>query len=233
MIPINNILPPKIDMRTNLDRQRIFSLAKSIKAQGLLHPIVVKPSGDSFEIIAGNRRFEACKHLNRKEIECRVVPATDSQTLFARYAENMARKDVSPLEESEYLTSIQRQTGKKATEIAKEIGRSDAYVSERLAIQDWTPLLKAALASGKISFSVAREFAKFPDEQTQRQFLEYAVVSGCNPSQARRWRQQAQRAREDVPNVPGEIDDLPDEPPPPPRLSYFVRYSTYHLRFKS
>jgi ParB family chromosome partitioning protein len=233
MIRIDEIIPPRIEMRLEHNKQKVASLAKSISSQGLLHPIVVRKSGQAFEVIAGHRRLQAYKLLKRNEIEARVINATDPQTLYSRYAENMARKDVSPLEESEYLAEIQAQTGCKGTEIAKEICRSDAYVSERLAIQEWPTILKAALASGKISFSVAREFAKFPDENALRQFLDYALSSGCNPSQARRWRRMAQKASEDVTVDSGEIDDLPQELPPPPLLSYFGRYASYHRIFKN
>jgi len=186
-INLKQIIQPEIPMRSDTDQDNLIELIESIKKIGLLNPITVNNIGKTYEIIAGHRRFLAFKAMKELTIPAFVWESGKEEVLYARMAENIDRKQVSIVDEAMFLNSVRLTMKMKSKELAKFIRRSEAYVSERLSINDYVPELLSALMEGSISFSVAREFNRVKDKQQLYYFIRYATKGGCSPSQAHEW----------------------------------------------
>lgn len=196
-IAVDDINEPSIAMRANIDKPQLTELIDSIAMHGLISPIILKQSGEKYEIVAGHRRYLAVKYLHWSTIPAIITSDENKKLFMIRYEENAKRQDVSIIDEALYLAEIQEELHITQTELAQMIGRSNSYVSERLEVNNYPPEIVAALKDGDINFSVAREFAKITDEHVRRNFLKYAIISGINPETARKWRKQWQEDKEE------------------------------------
>lgn len=186
-ISLDDIREPKRAMRKKLDYNKVQSLAQSIKEIGLINPIVVKKDGDNYEIIAGERRYLAVKILGREKIKA-IIAEGEAETHSAiMISENIHREDVPVTEESEALWEMKKMHGLTQAQLAQLIGKTESYVSERLAIANYPPGLYDALADGHITFSVARELARIEDPDVLKVYAETAIKAGVNPRLARQW----------------------------------------------
>lgn len=212
-MPLDMINPPAYEMRTTMSEEKMITLQRSINILGLLQPIVVKLSEKGkYEIIAGFRRFIAHKRNKAASILVRVMDSGDVNNELAKMHENIEREDVSAMDEARFIGRLQKSLKMSQTDIAKNIGRSEAYVSQKLAILDAPEILQEALEDGVISFSVARELAKVTDMKELNRLVEYAVRNGVTPAVARAWRMQWEASEmicpagdEDTPALP--LDD--------------------------
>jgi len=154
----------------------IDELAISINEKGLLQPIVVRPVADRFEIVAGNRRLEACRKLGWRKITCHVAELTDKEAYEASMVENIQRKTMDPLEEAEaFKDYIEKYGYGGASDQAKSIGKSQEYVSRRVRLLDLPDKVQREVMRRRISPSVAAELLRFSGEdidKLQRLILE-------------------------------------------------------------
>jgi ParB family chromosome partitioning protein len=189
-IEVKKVKAPRIAMRGDLDKKSIEQLAKSIQEIGLICPICVMRLEEGFEIVAGNRRFEAVKELGWKELPA-IVLEENSETYFRTMsAENYEREDINIYDEVQFIERLTIDLQMSQIQIAKYIGKSPSYVNERIAVLEYPQCLLDALLNNKITFSVAREFHKIDDAQVCETYLKYAVENGCTPDIARKWRKQ-------------------------------------------
>lgn len=129
-IPTELIKPAKCTVR--MEFGDTDELANSIDKKGLLNPLTVRASKDEFEIVAGHRRFEALKKLGWKEIPCQIIDVPDKDAYETTLAENIQRRTLNPIEEAKAFTFyIQKKGWGGVTELAKKIGKSQPYISER------------------------------------------------------------------------------------------------------
>ena len=139
-IDAGKIHPPRTPLRTtsefvSSDHDLVEDLASSIMEKGLLCPIVVRPIDSFFEIVAGNRRFEACRKLGIKRISCYVSEFNDKEAYEVSLVENLQRKTLDPLEEAEAFKRYVNELGYgSASDLARKIGKTPTYVSRRIAL---------------------------------------------------------------------------------------------------
>lgn len=132
-LSIKQIRPSANQLRR--DQGNIDGLCASINSIGLLQPIVVRPMADYFEVVAGNRRFEACKRLRWKSIPCHVVELDDRQAFEVSLVENLDRKTLDPFDEARAFKKYVSEAGWGGmTALSKGIGRSPAYISKRIRL---------------------------------------------------------------------------------------------------
>lgn len=190
-MPLDMIIPPAYEMRSQINEEKLATLAKSIKLLGLLQPIVVRlRDGGKYEIVAGYRRFIAHQRNHAASILVRVMDVDDVNNELAKMHENIEREDISVMDEARFIGRLQRDMKMNQADISRSIGRSEAYVSQKLAILDAPAIIQDALEDGVISFSVARELTKVTDMGELSRLLEYAVRNGVTPAVARAWRMQ-------------------------------------------
>ena len=168
IIALKDIDPSKDNPRKTFDDETLKELAASIAEQGLLQPIVVRPVGKRFEIVAGERRFRALKLNKAAEALCVVREGDDDATTRAlRIVENLQREDISAAEEADGLLALHQIDPKKwnATAIGRAIGRSDRFVGQRLDIaRNLAPAWREKLVKGTLKVEVARALAAWPQK---------------------------------------------------------------------
>jgi ParB family chromosome partitioning protein len=134
----------------------IDELAASIDTHGLLQPVVVRRTGERFEIIAGHRRLEAARRLGWSSLPAVLRSADVDQAYVLTLVENLQRSDLRPTEEAAALETLVRERGWSTRQVAAAINRSQAYVSKRLRVFE-DPLLAPAVLSNQLSVSAAEE----------------------------------------------------------------------------
>ena len=159
-ISLDLIDDPRIAMRTQLDDPELDDLMADMKAQGLIEPVVIRPTGERYELIAGARRVRAARLLNWGLIEAKIIDATDDQAFSMRLAENLQRKDVDPVDESAYVGEIMLRTKKSLAEVATMLQRTTEWVYSRYAIFGMDDEMKGFLAQGRISLELRWSFPK-------------------------------------------------------------------------
>lgn len=199
-IPIDAIDDPNIAMRSNVHDDQIEELVADMKAVGLIEPIVVRPKGDRFEIIAGHRRTTAAKILGWAHIEAKIVSATDDQAFTMRAIENLSRHDVNPVDEACFIGELIKNTGKSESEISDLMHRRVEWVRERLEVFEMPDYLQNYIRTKKISLGAALTLNKITDEAQKRYLVNYAGLNGVTVAQAERWRINAE-AQASNPNM--------------------------------
>jgi ParB/RepB/Spo0J family partition protein len=167
-IPLADIDPSPDNPRKEFEEESLAQLAASIAEQGLLQPIVVRPKGERFEIVAGERRYRALKLNEATEALCLVRQGDDEATTRAlRIIENLQRADIKPIEEADAFLALAELDPKKwnATTIGKAIGMSDRFVAQRISIaRNLAPDLKEKLKEGGLKIEIARLLAAWPQQ---------------------------------------------------------------------
>ena len=214
-IPLDLIDDPRIAMRTELDDESLNELMADMKVNGLIEPIVVRPAGDRYEIIAGARRTRAARLLNWGLIEAKVFEATDEEAFAMRLAENLQRKDVDPVDEAAYVGEVMLRTHKSLEEVAQMLHRSKEWVDSRYAVFGMDDELKTFLAQRRISLGAALELSLIKNLRTRSYYVNWAAQFGVSVANAKRWREAANSAEERAANAPPKSPEEMREIPTP------------------
>ena len=172
-IPIGNIERGRYQPRKHLDQDALNDLAASIKQQGLMQPILVRPiaggSGKThYEIIAGERRWRACKSLGMEAVSAIVRDVPDEAAIAMAIIENLQREDLNPIEEAEALQRLQSEFNLTQSAVAEAVGKSRSTVANLLRLTSLQLGVKSLLASGKIEMGHARAILSLGPADQQR-----------------------------------------------------------------
>jgi ParB family transcriptional regulator, chromosome partitioning protein len=163
-LPLRQLRHPRRSVRESLGD--IGELVASIRAHGLLEPIVVRPIGDSYEVVAGNRRMEACRRLGKKSVACHVVAMDDASSYELSLIENIQRQNLNPLEEALAFRKYVDDYGFGGlSRLARTIGKSESYVSRRIALLDLPDSVTKSMKEGSLSLIIAQELIPLPDPE--------------------------------------------------------------------
>ncbi len=184
---ITSIVIEKDNVRTHIDEKRLESLALSITQVGLINPISLQRRNKKLILVAGQRRLRAFKLLQRIEIPAVIFDANSKLAFGMQVQENIQRESISVIDEGKAFAKAIRTLDISQKQLSVLIAKSESYVTDRIATQKYFPALTRALQNGKISFSVAREFAKILSKMDLDRYLEFAANSGVNPRTARAW----------------------------------------------
>ena len=174
-IALDLLSPSPTNPRKRFDDKKLAELAESMKAQGVLQPLLVReihvpapgsPAG-RFEIIAGERRYRAAKLAALTEVPCFVRNLTDQQVLHAQVIENLQRDDLHPLEEADGYQRMMTEFGSTAESLGAEIGKSKAYVYGRIKLCDLVEEARQAFFDGLLDASTALLIARIPVAKLQ------------------------------------------------------------------
>jgi ParB/RepB/Spo0J family partition protein len=170
MIGINQLTSSEVNARKNFDTSSIIELATSIEKDGLIQPLTVRKLDDvDFEIIAGERRFRACRLINTKnkeimkEIPCIIREYTDEEAEAVQLAENIHRKDLTPMEECEAYNKLFK-VHKTVLRVSEIAGKSENYVASRMQLATLHKDLQKFLKDGTLPLAQAMLLAKLPGE---------------------------------------------------------------------
>lgn len=141
-------------------------LANSINQRGLLHPIVVRTKEEYFEIIAGNRRFEACKLLKWRKIPCHILELDDREAFEASLIENIQRQSMNPLEEANaFRTYVDDFGWGGVRQLAQRLGKHPSYITKRIKLLDLPSDVRDSVTKSIISPSAAEELLSLDKSQ--------------------------------------------------------------------
>ena len=194
-IPLENLTVAQINARTHGATDELDSLAASIRAQGLLQPLLVRPVADSegFEIVAGQRRFLACQRLAQdvpiEPLPCLVLDTTDdAAALEASLAENLERLPMEPFDQYEAFARLVK-WGQSVETIAARFGVTERLVKQRLALANLTDAIKREVRKGGIAIADAQILALATPKQQKAWFKLYRNQKQYAPqgSQLKAW----------------------------------------------
>lgn len=181
-LPIDALHPGRYQPRGVMDPEALEELAQSIRAQGLIQPIVVRADGKGYEIIAGERRWRAARQADLKTVPCLVRNVDDRSTVAIALIENIQRADLNPLEEATALRRLIDEFDLTHQETADAVGRSRAAVSNLLRLLDLPEAIRALVESGQLNMGHARALLTLPAVQAIR-FAEEAASKGWSVRQ--------------------------------------------------
>ena len=185
MLPVRLIGPNREQPRRSFDEQALADLAQSIRAVGVLQPIIVAPNGDRFTIIAGERRYRASRLAELEEIPA-IVRDWDEQTrLEAALIENLQRDDLNPIEEAMGVRRLMDEAGLTQEKVAERLGKSRPAVANLLRLLTLPDMVRQMLVDGKLSAGHARALVTV-DRKRQIQLANLTVQQGWSVRQLER-----------------------------------------------
>ena len=164
-LKISEIEPNRSQPRKEFDEKALTELAESIKEHGLIQPILVRPLiGGGYQIVAGERRYRACRMAGLTQVPVTIRELTDEETMELALIENLQRENLNPLEEALGYKSLMEEYSFSQEQVAKAVGKSRSAVANTLRLlnlpEDVTELVK----EGKLSAGHARALLAFDDE---------------------------------------------------------------------
>jgi ParB family chromosome partitioning protein len=177
-LPMASLRPNPYQPRTRLDENALAELTASIEASGLLQPVVVRPRGDSYEIIAGERRWRAAERLGWTRIPA-VVREVDDQTLLTlALIENLQRHDLSPIDEAKGYKRLGDEFRLPQGEIARTLGRNRSTIANLLRLLQLPEEIQAMVHQGDLSEGHARALLGVGDPERMLQLAREAATQG-------------------------------------------------------
>ncbi|HEX3218818.1 MAG TPA: ParB/RepB/Spo0J family partition protein [Candidatus Limnocylindria bacterium] len=175
-LPVEKILPNPAQPRLSYEEDSLTELADSIREHGVLQPVLVRPAGSQYELIAGERRWRASRMAHRETIPAIVVEFDEQTALEVSIIENLQREDVSPLEEASMFRKMTG-LGYSVRQLAQKIGKDKGYVENRIRLADAPPEIRELVSVRKDTLSHAYELMRIGDERTRRR-LAKKVAAG-------------------------------------------------------
>ena len=163
-IEISKISPNKKQPRKNFQDKEIKELASSIKNQGLIQPLIIrKTSDDSYEIIAGERRWRACQIVGLHEVDCVIMNISEEKVYELALIENIQRENLNVVEEARAYKNLIQINKLKNEELSKKLGKSASHISNLIRILDLDQEILQMIIDGKITMGHARALIGVPD----------------------------------------------------------------------
>ena len=165
-VEVRMIRPPRVVLRT--DSGPLSGLMLSIQDKGLLEPIIVRPVEEGFEVVAGMRRYEACRKLGWRRLPAHVVELDDREAFEVSLLENIQRETLNPIEEARAFRNYVEEFGYGGeTELARRIGKSQEYVSRRIGLLSLPQRVQDQIMRRRIAPSVAQELTLLNDDDAE------------------------------------------------------------------
>ena len=175
-VPLGAIAVNPRQPRRRFDSEKLAELAQSVRAQGLVQPVVVRPLGlGRYELVAGERRWRAARQAGLATVPALVRETDDRDSLLVALVENVAREDLSPLEEARAYAVLQDEFALPLAEIAERVGRSKPSVSNRLRLLELPDDVLALLERGQLTEGHARAVLAVPGDEERRRFARRIV----------------------------------------------------------
>jgi ParB family chromosome partitioning protein len=166
-LPVETLVPNPQQPRRHFDAQAIEELAASIRASGVLQPLVVRPRGSQYEILVGERRWRAAQQAGLAQVPAIVREATDAEALELALVENLLREDLNPLEAADAYQRLLAEFGWTQEELARRLGKDRSSVANALRLLRLPPLIQEDLRAGRLTMGHARALLGLPSPTAQ------------------------------------------------------------------
>jgi len=179
-IPASKVVPNPYQPRKNFDDSEIADLVASIRAEGLLQPILVREVDGKYQLIAGERRFRAIKKLKKSRISARIIKADDQSSAALSLVENLQRTNLNPMEESRGYNCLMQEFGLTQEKVSGRIGKSRTYVANSLRLLQLDGEIQGFLASATLSVGHAKVLLGLPLEADRLTLAKRIVDEGLS-----------------------------------------------------
>lgn len=217
-LAVGSLRPGKYQPRTRMDQASLAELADSIRARGILQPVVVRPVDDGgYEILAGERRWRAAQLAGLDRVPALVREVPDDAALGIGLIENIQREDLNPIEVAEAFDRLCREMGMSHEEIAKRTGKDRSTVTNMIRLLRLPEQVQVLLAERKLSMGHARAILGVEKPELQLSLADKAAAEGMSVRQVERAVQKLNEEREPTepkagpkldPNVKAAVEEL-------------------------
>jgi ParB family transcriptional regulator, chromosome partitioning protein len=187
-IDIDLIAPNPNQPRLNLDEQRLEELAASIRENGILQPVLVRPFGEKYQLIAGERRLSAAQRAGLLKIPAVIRDVPDERLLELALVENIQREPLNPMEEAQAYQHLMNETGETQERMAERLGKDRSTIANSIRLLKLPPGIRLLVSEGKLSPGHARALLSSnasPSEITR--IAETIVEKGWSVRETERW----------------------------------------------
>jgi ParB family chromosome partitioning protein len=185
-VDIEKVIRSPYQPRRNFSQESLQELAESIKAKGLIQPIVVRKKNDSYELIAGERRWRACQLIGLHQIPVVIRQVDDETALVMAIVENIQREDLNPIEESRGLQRLIDEFAMTQQQVADVIGRSRSAVTNLLRLLSLEPKVQTMVEEGKIEMGHARALLSLDNPQ-QIELANRIIFKNASVRETEQW----------------------------------------------
>ena len=166
-VDIDLVVPSPLQPRSSFSEEQLSELKESIRAHGIIQPLIVRVVDGKHELIAGERRWRASKSIGLKTVPLIIREAEDSEVLEMALIENLQRQDLTPIEEAQGYVRLVKEFKMKQDEIAKRVGKSRASVANAMRLLDLHPDIQSLVAAAKITVGHAKAILSLKDHESQ------------------------------------------------------------------
>lgn len=205
-VPLDRIDPNPSQPRTEFRPEQLQELADSIKANGVIQPLIVRRSGERFELIAGERRWRASRMAGLPEVPIVVQEIANDRILQVALIENIQREDLNAIETAVAFDRLAREFNLTHEEIGKRTGKDRSTVTNMVRLLKLPKDVQLLLAEHRLSMGHARSILSLPSDELQRSVAEKAVSQGLSVRNVERMVQNILEPREAEEKEPEKID---------------------------
>ena len=206
-IEIDLIQPGQQQPRTFFDEAKLEGLAQSIRTTGIIQPLLVRPKGGLFELVAGERRWRAAQIAGLARVPAIIREIPDDRLLEFALVENIQRQELNPIEEANAYKRLIDSLGLTQDEVARRVGRDRTFITNYLRVLKLPTDIQALLEEEKLSFGHARTLLAVQDPVTQRRFAQKIVKHNWS---VRETEQRVKNLGEERKPQPGKSPQLLD-----------------------
>jgi ParB family chromosome partitioning protein len=185
-IPIDSVEPSSMQPRTRFDEARLEELAKSIRANGVVQPLLVRRKGSTYELIAGERRWRAAQLAGLTHVPVVIRSVPDEKVLELALIENIQREDLNPIEEAQAYKKLIDSIGLTQETLAERVGRDRSYITNYLRLLRLPEDIRGLIEEGKLSTGHARTLLGTSDIDTQRRIARRIIERGLSVRETER-----------------------------------------------
>lgn len=179
-LPLTAIKPNPNQPRRHFDEDGMMDLTESIRQNGVLSPIIVTPMGDSYTLVAGERRWRAAQRANLSEIPTLIYHLETQEQEEIALIENIQREELSPLEEATAYQTLMETYAYSAQEVAERLGKSRAYVANLIRLLKLPEKIKTLVSQNKLSSGHARALLALEDEEAMLDMANLVLDNGLS-----------------------------------------------------
>ena len=196
-VPVENLKPNRLQPRSRFDEAELDELADSIKAQGIIQPILVTPEGaGSFTIVAGERRWRAAQKAGLRIVPVVVRETSDQREMLElALVENLQRTDLNPLEEAEAFQSLQQISGLSQEAIAARVGKARASITNTIRLLNLPAEVQDLVREGSLKAGQARPLLSLKTDEQRLALARQAVSKGLSAREIERRVNQSKKAK--------------------------------------
>jgi ParB family transcriptional regulator, chromosome partitioning protein len=185
-VPIESVEPSSAQPRTRFDEEKLAELSRSIRANGVVQPLLVRRKGQGYELIAGERRWRAAQLAGLSLVPVVIRDVPDDKILELALIENIQREDLNPIEEAQAYKKLIESIGMTQEALAERVGRDRSYITNYLRLLRLPEDLRALIEEGKLSTGHARSLLGAPDASTQRRLAKKIIDGGLSVRETER-----------------------------------------------